>query len=185
MCINIILISFISFYNLFLCSPYLYETKEYRLAYEYISLNDSLIISSFEDTSYNKTNQNICISNRIYYLDNIFLLNKIINYEFSELNNDRTKNLRDSLYQIELEHIYDTSYKINNKLVEISSKHECKYILFFGDINKENKLRAELLIHSNSDDYFESSRRSNIGISFLFYFKDNSINQVIISKWIH
>jgi hypothetical protein len=127
------------------------------------------------------------VSPRIYYIDKLFFITSIINYEFDCLDSISKRKIEKLILSDEYrnidKHMNDTSYKYIDYLNKLNKKLDYNLKLFFSEIDEYGRLVADLIEYNESKNYNESLLRSYLGIKYLFYFKNNKIEKVMILKW--
>lgn len=166
------------------------DIEKYINAYKVIK-DSSIVDKCFSEYCLSVILPNeICVSDRIYYIDKLFFLEDIINYEHNipVRKSEIWKKLLDSLITLEYK-LIDTSLK-TEKYREIPALNKlqksifCDLKIFFGEIENQNRLRASLVCNKGTDDYGYSIRQSQFWLEYLFYFKGDDVEKVIIRQCI-
>jgi hypothetical protein len=165
------------------------DIEKYQKAYNYILDSNSIIIDRFWGDDIIKPDSfSIYVSPRLYFIDKLFFTTDIIDYEFNCLDEKAKRKVQRLIILDEYgsidKHLNDSDYVYKNELNMLNKTSSYDLKLFFAKIDEYGRLRAELIYYSNYENYLDAYRESGRGISYLFYFNNNKIENVIILKWI-
>lgn len=165
------------------------DIEKYSKAYKVIK--DSSIVQVCFSEYYTPRAEDfqICVSDRIYFMDKTFFIDKIIEYEYKYFKNDKTvlREIKDSLYKSEdmlwnKPGNYD-NYKVINEINGFLQPKSCDLKLFFSEFDNQNRLCASLIYNYGNEDFRNAYKKSQCGIDYLIYFNEDEIINVIISPF--
>jgi hypothetical protein len=166
------------------------DIEKYAKAYKMIKDSNSIVQKCFSEyySSRNDTFQ-ICISERIYYMEKIFFILDIIAYEYNnpEPYGAIWRQLRDTLTKLEFDKDKKANHENYKEIPALSKIYKTKFCdlkLFFSDFDEQNRLCASLIYDNGRENYHNAYRESQCGVDFLFYFKDDEIVKMIAQTFV-